>query len=469
MSNFKWHSVSIKALKSGCAFGMLLFFLLLLSDLGAHAQSFFYFQSKYSRPGKPDRIHHSFLIVESDGTAKARIRYKEPSGGTDHIVELSLADSIMPELGTTPTERYLVPDAEPFDLTGNTDPELRSVRFRFKREADSSGSYYIPVGEDLLPGDAKWIAAELQENKQKSLEELIADPKIVTEFYNEEDDFYKYLFANNTRGPLGVKRKERFFLILVAGTNDPTIGKAVEKDLGKVTNYFRTLANDLNVEFIPISITGNDFTKGNVLKAVGQLERAKPAPIDIVVFYYSGHGFRFREDSSKYPRMSMRNNSEENRDTINLALEDINSRMKKLGARVTLVIGDLCNEDVGSPVPVGREVLKPKINKKGFSTMLNRENAAALFFPKTPVSILVGSAEANQLAVGNPSTGSFFTDSFLSQMEQTFYGPLKDPSWLRILSQAREVTRKKSLAGACPSGSKIRCVQTAVISVVPPR
>ena len=469
MLNSKWHSDCITALKAGKAFGMLLFFFILLSGLNAYSQSFFYFQSKFTRPAGPELVHYCFLVVESDGTAKARVRYKEPVTGTDHIVELSLTDSLMPELGVNPTERFLVPDAEPFDLTGNTDTALRSLRFRFKRESDSSGSYYVPIGEDLMLSDMKWIPAVLQVNQQKTLEDLLAAPDFVRVFYLEDDDFYKYIFGNNTRGPLGEKRKERFFLVLVAGTNDPTIGTAVKKDLSKIDTYFSTLANDLGVEYIPTYVTGNDFTRQNVLRAVGQLEKAKPAPIDIVVFYYSGHGFRYSNDSSKYPRMSMRRNDEENRDTINVGLEEVYDRMIKLGAKVTMVIGDLCNEDKGLPVPVGREVLKPKINNKGFSTMLNRDNASALFFPKAPISILVGSAEPNQLAVGNPSTGSFFTDSFLSQLEQSFYGPLKNPSWLRLLGQSRELTRRKSLAGACPTGSRTRCIQTAVISVVPPQ
>ena len=65
---------------------------------------------------------------------------------------------------------------------------------------------------------------------------------------------------------------------------------------------------------------------------------------DIVMFYYSGHGFRYPNDASDYPRMWLKTGSDENVETNNLRIEeDVYDHIIKMGAGVNIVLSDCCN------------------------------------------------------------------------------------------------------------------------------
>ena len=78
------------------------------------------------------------------------------------------------------------------------------------------------------------------------------------------------------------------------------------------------------------------------------MEKQKPSSKDIVIFYYSGHGFRLQGDKSIYPRMSFRTakNKADKQVGENMGLEEVYNRIKALMPGVTLALGDCCNADI---------------------------------------------------------------------------------------------------------------------------
>jgi hypothetical protein len=280
------------------------------------------------------------------------------------------------------------------------------------------------------------------------------------------DPFFVFLSQLNTRSLLPDEQKRKFYFIIIANTNDPTIGKSSQKDVTGMTELFSALTKQTGITYVPVIVSGDAFNIGNTQKV---LDTIKPSSNDIVFFYYTGHGFRFANDGSKYPRISFRTNNLQIRPENNLAIEDIYNRLLKKGARVTIVISDCCNEKLESPVPFGMNMLQPRGTGPA-GLKVNYDVFRKLFLPDQKTSIIIGSAAPSQLAVGNPELGGFFTNFFKAELIQSLYSNTGQNSWLRISIKAAEKTGKQSLTAECGRTPNVqgRCMQRAELKVLPP-
>jgi Caspase domain len=462
MSRNFFRSYSLVALKK--ASKKLLIFLCLFLNTHVYSQSYFYFESKLAITNNSLLTYYTFLTVETDGTASARIRYKNPVSGESLLIEQSFIDSSNTLITDTAEaeKKYLIPAGEAYYIEGSDDSDFVQPRFVFEKKTADKTSFYMPYALEYKSTGQSWNTAEMILIQQKSYEELTKQKEFVSYFYNEADNFYAYLFNLDTRSLNSVEQKTRLFLITVANTNDKKIGTTAQKDLDKITETFTTLTEKLGIILINQKISGTGFSKKAVDDAIDKW--LTPTNIDIVVFYYSGHGFRYSFDVSIYPRISLRTSPDQKIDLNNLSIEEVYNRIVKKGARVNIVLSDCCNENFDAPPPIGRDLLKTKdVGTAGLK--LNMDNCKALFFPNHPVSILTSAAEKNQLAVGNPELGGFFTNFFQAQLIKSLYSNQGESSWLRILLNAKESTRKQALTAPC---NNARCIQRAEISVIPP-
>jgi hypothetical protein len=446
------------------AAGMFLLFIAVLMTSKSYSQSYYFFENRLSAPSGNGLIYHTFLTVETDGSAMARIRYTSPSSGDDRLLELKLVDSFSTEAKNNPDKRYLMAAEGPFLIMGTDDSGFVMPRFIFKQTGSGDAVFYKPAAIETKRDDGNWNATEMTVNQTKAVEELANQSELVSLFFNEQDPFFQFLFFKQSKDPVTIIRNEKLFLIVVANTLDSSIGITSQKDLDNITATFRNMASDLQIKFLPTIISGEGFNKRAVELALTKLN---PAPIDIVIFYYSGHGFRFNNDTSKYPRISLRRSEAQVLELNNLGIEDVYNRIVKKGARVSIVLSDCCNDDIGAPVPVGRDIMRTRSSTAGRAAPeLNLENCTALFFPNHRVSILTSSAEINQLATGNPVLGGFFTSFFKSLLDKSLYSFEPGNSWLGLLVEAREKARQQALTALCGDS---RCVQLATISVIPPQ
>lgn len=441
-------------------FRILLFVAFLFCIQLSYGQSYFYFENKIPQANGESVAYYSFLVLQSDGTGVLRIR-----AAGKPLVEQPMADSLFADTANLGNIKYLVPVGDPI-ITGATSDSVILLRFVFEKQEDSSGIYYVPCQTEYSYHDGIWKLAETRTMQEKTYEDLLKQKDFVRVFYNEEDAFYNYLFSERERAT-GVTRKEKLFLIMVANTNDATIGVTSKRDLNEISKTFTTLAANLGMKLIATKISGNNFNKKNLEEALANLKRQRPSPIDIIIFYYSGHGFRYSNDKSPYPRMSLRTNASQDISKNNMEIEEVYNKIVNLGARVNIVLSDCCNQDIGVKAPVGREVLKTRFS--GYNTTsqaLNMINCISLFFSKQPISILATSAEEKQLATGNPALGGFFTYFFNALLTKSLYSFGTSSSWLHILIAAKEKARWQALSAMCGTG---RCVQLAEFKVTPPR
>jgi Caspase domain len=440
--------------------GFFLLLLFLLAAFVSSAQNFYNIEAKAgSASANKASAYSIFLNMQADGSTTARIRFTKPSTGQTCLVEQLFKDSVLNN------NRMLVANGKAQLLAGNDDSAYMAPQIYFEQRTDSLGAYYAPSAIDLINTDGQLVKTELTVLQEKTFKQLAQELTLVRRFYNERDAFYLYLIKLGTRGLNVAELNTKFYFIAIVNTLDSSIGASAQKDLTRMRETFASLTKQVGIRFVPIIIAGVDFNIANAQRVIDTIQ--PKAGTDIVFFYYSGHGFRNSDDVSKFPRISFRTTRLQLRAINNLSVEEVYTKLLAKKARVTIVISDCCNENIGASVPVGMNLLRPRSSgTEGLK--VNFDNFRKLFLPAQPVSILVGSAEKNQLAVGNPDMGGYFTNYFQAQLQSSMYTNTGESSWLRLLLKAKEDTRLKALSALCKGTANGRCTQRAELRVLPP-
>lgn len=394
----------------------------------AISQSYHYFEIAVRTAQDRPLNYKLFLSLEIDGTANARIVYTDPESQTQKLVSQQYAPIF--NAGSVAAPNLLSTTSEVDYLQGIEDSFYVATQIRLKQITEEGESFFVPEQLNYLDSSKEWQGASTISNKTYTDEELLLNKGILEVFFQKDDPFYTYLSNAGLRGDLSFfERMSRLHLIIVANTLDDSIGITTQKDLDKTQKFFRKLSQSMKITMLETTISGSDFGIRNVKRA---LRKLKVNRNDIVVFYYSGHGFRFASDASLYPRISLRTNKSQDILRNNLVLEDIYKTILTKNARVNIVLGDCCNNEVDDRIPQGAEVLNPRSLS---GTTLNLVNCRTFFFPERPFSVIIGSAKKGQLAVSNSTLGGFFTHFFLAELEKSMFTSKGSKSWPDLFSQ----------------------------------
>ena len=448
---------------------LILFIILILSS-SLKAQSYYFYN--YNTNNK-DSIHSykSLLIIQEDGSAIARVQYKDEKGNL-FLYEVNLTDSSLDnkQAGV----KFLMPTTTAKPLLDADIKGFMIPRFIFKKVIDTSGNYYEPSGIEInISG--KWEGAKFFTYVQKTFEDLKSDEDFVNSFYFTSDPFYNFIFDETTRA-IPLPRKEKMFLLIVANTNDATVGESAATDFKNVKETFIELAQSLGIlNIYPVYIKGDNYSKLSVEAALARIEKQKPGPDDMVIFYFSGHGFRLPNQTNDLTLMSFRTATDRKleRPGDYISLEEVNKRILKLNTRFSLVLADCCNANFYDNPVVGNDA----ISQKGGGTLgtFNLESGTKLFFPPIPLNVLIGSVHKGHLSVGHPDIGGYFTHFFLSELKKNLWGyfanaylpasPESRSMWLSMGVKARENTYWKAKGKQCGATQNDRCIQEADIFV----
>lgn len=284
----------------------------------------------------------------------------------------------------------------------------------------------------------------------------------------------KVPFVHNT------DERGRMFLICVIDSHDETIGERCEEDLDGITYLFDEIADWIDVDLVdPKIIEGDDFSKAAVTDAVDRwLPKQQPGKNDIVIFYYSGHGFRYAGDASDYPRMWLKNGDNTDPQVNNLRIqEDIYDHIIKMGAGVNIVLSDCCNTNApgdnvnagNANVPVRQKVQHSKASSDNDNS--SDDYGDRLFIPEQPLSILATAAEKDEFAAGKPDVGGFFTYYLIEALEDCVYDNKIEPEWENIFKYVNDNAGYWARSAACPDAKhneQGRCIQTVEFKISAP-
>lgn len=220
----------------------------------------------------------------------------------------------------------------------------------------------------------------------------------------------------------GPAYSQTLHVISVADSNDGPIGAGTAANSKALEGYATLVATltKLSLSFVPVS--GDKFNCREILKSVADLQ-AKPN--DVIIFYYSGHGFAPESDPSR-PGMAATSqfpwfycDPADSRPN----LEAISRELKAKGARLVITVADTCN--VILPVAETPLAAKGVIEERIRAMFLNYKG-----------SILITSSKRGQYSWYYPS-GGIFTAKFFQLLRDP---PDIDHSkiWDAILENARE-------------------------------
>jgi Caspase domain len=414
------------------------------------AQTVYHFTYTFNKPGAAKE--EAFFVRYDDGTGFARIKTNTT------VTEIKLQEAFPGSNTGNPDYSKIYYEATGAKIISGTNTSTQSPVFWFLRNATGENAY-DPWGVNEAAGGDSIGLTVFTTVKSIQLADLKKDKDFVLQFFKPEDVFYRNLFVVKSKGLNADEAKTRIHLMLVANTSDPIIGLSCKKDMERMIQTFKDLSGSIGIAPPLLTIiSGEGISKAKVEKEIAAL---KPDPRDIVVFYYTGHGFRKERDNRRFPYIDLRSNPNEDYNIASMNMEDIFTKIKGLPNRMKLVLSDCCNtlvtatNAIGAPVP----------NKKGFGLFLSELNYRALFFDPKPRTILMTAASAGQKATSNNEFGGFFSYYFKVAVE-TACGQFKNNvSWESVFDEVRKNTIYKAEHTYCdkPHIPENICDQTPVM------
>lgn len=241
----------------------------------------------------------------------------------------------------------------------------------------------------------------------------------------------------NTNDQPEIVEDVKLHLILVTNTLINDIGLSCKVDKQNTLNEFEVICDGLEIPMNKIVIADKEFKKETVKNA---LDNLTPGANDIVVFIYSGHGYRWSDQESKYPNLDLRySNYQQVSTETSYNLQDIYTQIVGKGARLNIVIGDCCNSDIGVTKRGGEPSLASRQQSQGKLDRLRT------LFLKSSGNLIVAAAKPYETSCGNTRDGGYFTSSFFAAIgKETSRLNENQPTWDNIISNAINTAKYKT-------------------------
>jgi hypothetical protein len=247
--------------------------------------------------------------------------------------------------------------------------------------------------------------------------------------------------------------RPRLILIIMANTHDKTLSKACKKDADGIRTVFKNVSAHFTFDFYSIEISGKQYMWENLDKAIACIPMP-PQLHDVVIFYYTGHGFSYKNDRySKYPQLDIRPHNNQvkfssidfiKNHTINI--ENILNIVRMRGSRLSITIADCCNTTIPYKRPKG-DLQDMWASGKMLPAKSKTLTKQILTNDKKEVSILVASSQFGQPAISDSTMGSIFT-TFFAKALSSVPGKKHNSSawipWAKVIKNASAQAFKQS-------------------------
>ncbi len=411
--------------------------ILFLQSNASIAQSIY--QLKYQQPqGSSNTDYDAFLVCNETGPGFVRLSFISAVDQQKTVVEMSSMQQFQTdENGQTDTTQFFYKTANPVVMKGDRTTIVTPVEFWFK---------VTPSTKLAEPASVKIAGNGNQSSPLRAaslLNSQTLSKDLLLQFFDEGDAFYSNLFNPSVRALTALEKMIKIHLLIVANTNDATIGIPCNNSMALMEETFTNLAAYLGLKIQVTKLFGNTYTKANVEQ---QIRSLKPGFNDVLIFYYVGHGFRKAKDNRSFPFLDLRANPKEDFMTQSLNLEDIYTTIKLKNARLNIVMGDCCNADPYATNPMA--AADPRT--RGSDLDFDLEKCRSLFLNTRRMSLLMTAAEKGQLASCNAELGAFFSFYFKGSLENALRDvKTKNVSWYQVLDKAKLQTVDKARRTYC--------------------
>lgn len=296
------------------------------------------------------------------------------------------------------------------------------------------------------------------------------DQEYVEQFFGEDEEEYKMLMNGirqvkengNSEIILNTPEvtKPTFHLLLVANTEVSDIGVACQRDLNNLKGEFSAIAKVLGMDYDEQVVAASSYNKANVVKMVRGM---KANPNDVLMFVYTGHGFRFDNQKDYFPNIDLRSSNYDDIKKSYIAMTDIYDELVKKGARLNIILSDCCNTKAGLDAPM-----------TNVNSLFSRSNTN--FDINKLQTLFLGSRGNIKATASSPGemswcgqNGGFFILSFLESLRSQI-SPLQQaaPSWDNLVSNAMTLAKSKSTSSSSTKAQNgIKLVETKLVKFDP--
>lgn len=436
-----------------------------LQRTAAHAQCMYEYCYTYTYAGGYTENYKALIVRNEDGQGFIRLKFTYPKDNQERLFDLALQEYYDFAKPGQPvdTKKIVLDGYDPQLIKG---PAYTFYNECFLIEYDFSTGQYLPTGvrrEIRNINGNYFVYGKI--NYIRHINESDMTKEFVSQYFNEQDEIYQNLFnqqalINETRGmTVPDANTVKMHLIFVANTTDGKIGKTCEIDENKITARLSSIAKWLKIGFNKTIIDGANYNVDNVMKAVNNVPTGSN---DICIFYYSGHGFNYDKVEQQYPFLDLRDNDMDEINGNNTPnIEMIYNRLLAKNFRLTMVVSDCCNGDIGlTTIPSKSEiVMRPS------TASFSLRNGYDLFLNKERKSYLFSASSKGELSAGNGIDGGIFSHNFRESLEYYLGNFKSNVTWEQIWKSAKEETVKKAADSDCFSqktNSTYKCRQTPV-------
>ena len=429
---------------------------LLATCQSATAQSVY--ELSFAYPSNNNSVAYKALFIDyNNGKGQARLKFTAPNSSDSLLVNFDVTEEVsdMPPLCNS-NERIYYKLQNPKFITGSDSTTRFPAYICFKK--DITSGLYEPMGVAASATDCKTDV--LKFSKVTVVDKKDLSKEFVLNYFKPYDGFYRNIFVtNNSKDLTTTERDVTLYLLFVANVTDTIIGTANSKNMYDAIKFFGRVKDFLGINgFVYDTITRNNFNKQTVQQKIDAL---KPRAKDIVVFYYSGQGFRQPKSTQPGPCIDLRDvviDKQKSYLDNSLWMEDIVNSIKSKGARLNLVISDCCNDTVTKTNPIAKDAAIS--GKKGiFDQFWNIQKCRDLFLNTRPTTILAGAAIPGQLAISNPVFGGYFSNFFINTLETnlSLASTGSNVTWDDIFKQVKQQTETKAGRTWCDDAKTIKC------------
>lgn len=326
--------------------------------------------------GKTGNGHKAMVVYSNDLEIEVR-HYHDSSGKlyVDHYESSETEEQSAKGAHLTKAEKAVRENKEEVELTvwATTDPNA-PVYIWYWDPALSEEEQNIPYVSFSMPDvlerkQDKWVKANSFRKLQ--LNEMTDD--MLDYYYSYKDnpkekELYDrvraardqalenvaegIMLTSSTDGMQVVDISNGPTLHLVELTNDIVmdIGQQCSQDSKAMRSEIRGIAQLLGMNVQIYDVSGDQFSLVGLKRALKQLKASND---DVIMFHYSGHGFRFDDQEDEFPQLSLcPTGYEDVLDNNYVGLSDVYEVLLAKNARLCIVLGDCCNSNIGVPRPI---------------------------------------------------------------------------------------------------------------------
>lgn len=411
--------------------------LLTLISITGHSQSFY--ETKFKDPKGNEYL--GFMVYYNENYAYMRVAFSQ--GNRYNVVNVEYTSltgneegmSYLFLLGSNATyvteNAYYTYNPEHFIWMWDDETTMEKPFYTTDPDFNEENIYEVDYFNELALTD---LSEEyLQQFFSTAEEDYIA---IINALNTDYDDEIEYYYTES--------KDRTMHLFVVANTAVGDIGQSCEIDKRNFISEFEGVGEALGINVETYVVEDDNYSKSTVLST---LDRIQPDDDDIILFFYTGHGFRWNDQTDRYPYLDLRENSYQPiNDQTSMSFSSLYQSLVAKGARLTVVLSNCCNSNVGINQMTSSTFLVTMSNQN-----YELENLSKLLLESSG-SVLATAASPNEYAWCNTANGGFFTNSFLQAFRQEISVLNNDEvDWDGILQNAIASTRQKTSPASCPS------------------